>query len=70
MRKTAKLKTIEEMVAEAERRGVSYGKLMEQLYAEECACRPTQTKKPYRRSPDKAKTIDGDPLLPGGKKLG
>lgn len=64
------MKTIEEMVAEAERRGVSYGKLMEQLYAEQCARRPTQTKKPYRRSPDKAKTIDGAPLLPGGKKLG
>ncbi len=33
------MKTIEEMVAEAERRGVSYGKLMEQLYAEQCARR-------------------------------
>lgn len=31
------MKTIEEMVAEATRRGITYGKLQQELYAERCA---------------------------------
>lgn len=62
--------TMEEMVAEAMRRGISYGKLQEQLYAERCTRRRERTEKPYRNCTRHSKTMDGDPLLPGGKKLG